>query len=881
MDEFKLRVSNISAYKCALWDGDNRIIDNYATIRNYLSTKDGCVCDFFSRPIYESMGMDEKVSWHSSVFGDVKPVQLSVLDGNEKLKYRAIYEEVVDKIRSIVVKENSNIKSMIESAMKYKADEANIYCGNDHVCVVEWGMWPGSTSPIDIFGQNVKGEPSRIDLIRGGKPISDTQHDSIDVHETKSEMASEHLSHTEPKSEPEPKLDSESDSDPELASDPDSEPRLDSDLDSDSKLDPNPDSDSRLDPNPDSDGHKCAFLMWLRSKKRWWFLIVLILLILLLAKNCNRDSYIPPQEGVMEPIDEVDIQPSPDSTHTIVADRLVVIISGGGTVEDFMKEFKKVYPGKDYRITYYNHNIPRVQIQFPKEEKLQIENELPGRMPRFELIIYDESIFTHNYKAKDPGFSDNRKSWYFDMIKCYGAWDVTKGDKSIVVAVVDDGFDMNHSELSGKIVKPYNAVTNNSDVTPSASGHGTHVAGTAVGNMDNGQGVCGIAPNCTLMPVQVANSNGVMTTTAVIDGVLYAISNGADVINMSLGMQINPLVSLMPLMLQRQMIYNNFLEEESVWTQIFAMAEKNNCAIVLAAGNDNVLAGIDPMQRSPYGIKVSAVQSDQTKAWFSNYGEFSTISAPGVSIYSSIPGNDYDYMDGTSMASPIVAGAVALMKSEDKTLTTAQIVNVLNSTGLRSPSMVGKIIQLDKALGVVDNGAPDANLPAKPSPDPNKPVSPIGNFKDCDEVNRKIRQLEEEIDRIKKAYPECVVSQDTMKLPPKLSLDKIKGRWKSTSSLHNTSTGEEVCLYFFFDGTSKGELQLVEENGKKFKASLTLSVDNDVLYIRQDSGAVASDGDSYSPYDFTFKPNSARDAVGEGKNRTNPANQLRFNLVSY
>jgi subtilisin family serine protease len=128
---------------------------------------------------------------------------------------------------------------------------------------------------------------------------------------------------------------------------------------------------------------------------------------------------------------------------------------------------------------------------------------------------------------------------------------------------------------------------------------------------------------------------------------------------------------------------------------------------VVAAGNDNMLAGIDAIQRPELFITVSAVNKNNqnfTKANFSNYGTFSTISAPGVGIYSTIGSNDYQIMDGTSMAAPIVTGAVALMKSVNNSLTTKQIICILQSTGLTTQGSIGKLIQLDKALQKVKSG---------------------------------------------------------------------------------------------------------------------------------------------------------------------------------
>jgi subtilisin family serine protease len=149
------------------------------------------------------------------------------------------------------------------------------------------------------------------------------------------------------------------------------------------------------------------------------------------------------------------------------------------------------------------------------------------------------------------------------------------------------------------------------------------------------------------------------------------------------------------------MINNHFKEEERLWRYIMRIAANHNSTIVIAAGNDNVLAGIDALQRPELFITVSAVDKNNrayNKADFSNYGQFSDISAPGVGIYSTVGKDGYQAMDGTSMAAPIVSGAVALMKSLNDNLTNKQILCILQSTGADTQGNIGKLLQLDKAL---------------------------------------------------------------------------------------------------------------------------------------------------------------------------------------
>jgi len=219
---------------------------------------------------------------------------------------------------------------------------------------------------------------------------------------------------------------------------------------------------------------------------------------------------------------------------------------------------------------------------------------------------------------------------------------------------------------------------------------------------------------------------------------LYAIYSGADVVNVSLGMSFLDKQSW-PLGTQKGLIRNNFKEEERLWKEVFKLADEHNTTIVMAAGNENLLAGIDPMQRPSQAITVSAVDRGRkpyAKSSFSNYGEYSTVSAPGVNIYSTFDGGGYMNLSGTSMASPIVTGAVALLKSLDKKLTTSAIKSILVSTGIPVSGNIGNLVQLGNALKVVKGKLPNDNAD------------------DCSKISHQIDSLQQEIDKLKIRCPQ-------------------------------------------------------------------------------------------------------------------------------
>lgn len=411
------------------------------------------------------------------------------------------------------------------------------------------------------------------------------------------------------------------------------------------------------------------------------------------------EDVLPPEQGVLPPIgDDTEIIPGNPS---IIANRLNVLMENADkSILDLAKDFKIKYPGEKYKVVYYDDVVKRMQIEIPKEERENLKQVIPGQFaPEYELFVFDEALFEGRHTPNDPAFSDQNKVWYLNTIKATQAWDITRGSDKITVAIVDNGFNLKHPELNSKVIQPYNVWLRSDEIFPQSVDHGTHVAGTALAIADNGKGISGIAPNCKFMPVQVADKSGLMTTTSVLDGILYALYQGADVINVSLGSQFTGL-SQFPESAQQDLIRNHFKEEERLWREVMRIAASHNSTIVVAAGNDNVLAGIDALQRPELFITVSATDKNNNvnKASFSNYGEYSTISAPGVGIYSSVGKNDYQVMDGTSMAAPIVAGAVALMKSLNDTITTKQIICILRGTGLETQGDIGKLIQLDKAL---------------------------------------------------------------------------------------------------------------------------------------------------------------------------------------
>lgn len=605
-----------------------------------------------------------------------------------------------------------------------------------------------------------------------------------------------------------------------------------------------------------------------RGCRRFWWLLLLLPLLVLVWRQCADKSenanLLPKEPGVIPPIDSNEVVVDEDTIRTIIGNRVNVVLKRPNTdIQQFAREFKKAYPADAFEIIYYDTLTHRLQIQVPVEERERFMKELPDKMTEFKLLIWHESIFERNHIPSDPEFRSSANSWYFPVIKAPGAWDKTLGDQEVIVAVIDDGFDLSHPELKGRIVSPWNVVERSTNVfTNARSVHGSHVAGTALANKDNGGGLAGIAPLCSFMPIQVADRNGLISSTAVIDALLYAIGQGADVVNMSLGLQVDKRVALLSPALQYGIIDNFYLDEEAFWGELLQMAEENGTIIVMAAGNENILAGIDPMQRSPLAIKVAAVDQYLNKAGFSNYGGYATVCAPGVDIFSSVPGNKYAHMQGTSMAAPMVSGGIALLKSAKPGLTPQELRNIIVQTGVEVSNAVGPLIQLDAALNAAIGNVPIGKAPAY-----------------CTDVQHTIDSLLQLIDLLRRQCPN-LSTPDTMMMPDIIdNLDFTIGRWKSTTYLRNND-GDQVTIYFDLYSGGRGKITLVEPSGIQCSAPVHLNIQKNSFVIDQPNIATCVPGnDSYSNYYFRCEADADGVVQCHAQNKHERANRFDFNLI--
>lgn len=246
-----------------------------------------------------------------------------------------------------------------------------------------------------------------------------------------------------------------------------------------------------------------------------------------------------------------------------------------------------------------------------------------------------------------------------------------RGNKSVVVAVIDTGVDYRHKNLAPNMMAGFDFRDNDSDPMDQTSaqnpGHGTHCAGIvgATGLVDGG--IQGLSPEVSMMPLRFLGADGSGTLEGGIQAIDYAIEHKAHVISASWGASVSP-SGAQPLV------------------EAIQRAEAAGIIFVTAAANDgknNDRTDVYPANAPVSNvITVAASNSSDSKPSWSNYGKAKVhVAAPGDAIMSTVPGDRYSNMSGTSMATPLVAGLVAFLKAQDPSLTGPEVKALMQTTG--------------------------------------------------------------------------------------------------------------------------------------------------------------------------------------------------------
>ncbi|KQC05351.1 MAG: hypothetical protein APR55_05825, partial [Methanolinea sp. SDB] len=374
------------------------------------------------------------------------------------------------------------------------------------------------------------------------------------------------------------------------------------------------------------------------------------------------------------------------------------------------------------------------------EEAIARYNEDPNVLSaepnyRVELMrLPDDPAFLLQWGLRNTGETYGLPS---ADIHAVSAWNISTGDPTVLIAIPDTGIDLSHPDLAGNIwinalEIPGNCIDDDSngyiddargwdfiqgDPDPSDdNGHGTHVAGIAGAVGNNGLGIAGVMWNTRILPLKVISADGYGYESDAIEAILYAKNAGADIISISWG---------------------SYGESQALKDAI----DSYPGLVVCAAGNSGQDNDAYPVYPASYSsgniISVTATNENDEIASFANYGMQSVdIAAPGVGIYSTIPGSGYETRSGTSMAAPFVAGVAGLVLSVNGDLEGEDLVSILSESVDSCDSLEGLVsssgrVNAEAAL-LVAGGGPVVS-PTQTTPLPTVTVTPTPTAPGTDE----------------------------------------------------------------------------------------------------------------------------------------------------
>ena len=272
--------------------------------------------------------------------------------------------------------------------------------------------------------------------------------------------------------------------------------------------------------------------------------------------------------------------------------------------------------------------------------------------PDVEFAELDRVLPVEQVIPNDPVFALSQNSWSLYKIKGPEAWSMSTGSSSVLIAILDTGVDGTHEDLVGKMAPGWNVYGNNSD-TSDVNGHGTGVAGTAAASSNNGLGGASVAWECRIMPVRISDVNGYASYSSIASGLTWAADHGARVANVS---------------------YN--VTGSSTVSSAARYFQRAGGVVVSAAGNNGTFS---QTADDPYILTVGATDSSDLLYSWSNSGKNLDLVAPG-NASTPMRGGGYGGGGGTSISSPFVAGAAALIVSANPGLSPVQAQDILKQS---------------------------------------------------------------------------------------------------------------------------------------------------------------------------------------------------------
>ena len=259
---------------------------------------------------------------------------------------------------------------------------------------------------------------------------------------------------------------------------------------------------------------------------------------------------------------------------------------------------------------------------------------------RSDIVM--QTFFGSTNDSGTPNDTLYDRQWALEKIEAEAAWRFSTG-RDVTIAVIDSGVDLDHPELAGRVLEGYDFVNEDTQADDDY-GHGTLVAGVAAAAAHNDRGIAGLAWNAQILPVKVLDSQGQGVSSNLTCAIYWAADEGAEVINVSI-------ISFGPSFGMQSAINYAANEGVLVFSASGNLFEQGN-PVTYPAAHDNVIA-------------VGATDKEDAHAWFSSAGSFVDVTAPGVGIYSLFPPthDEYRSVNGTSLATPHVAGLAALILS--------------------------------------------------------------------------------------------------------------------------------------------------------------------------------------------------------------------------
>jgi len=384
--------------------------------------------------------------------------------------------------------------------------------------------------------------------------------------------------------------------------------------------------------------------------------IVILVIICLLLAGCNfLKGVMPNNDNAGE---ETTNSPDSEGTTEYVEQEVLVKIKPGADIEKIVSQLGGTIV----------ETLPQISvIKIKLEPQVSVAESIKS-LEKLKEVGYAEPngiCYMDVVVPVTPNDSAYGSQWAPQLTGAENAWGVTTGDVGVTIAITDTGVDGTHPDLGGKVIAGYDTYNNipiSAGVDTSVYSHGTHCAGIAAAVGNNSQGMAGVAWGSKIMPIKICDDGPRYESNDfdMAEAFVWAADSGADVISCSFG--------------------GKGYSQTTKDAIDYAVVDKG-CAMFASMGNSSINEITYPAGYQSV-IAVGATNAHDEIADFSTTGDHMSVCAPGVEIYSTIPGGGYDYKSGTSMSCPFAAGAAALMLSQNPGMSPEEVKTQLEETAV-------------------------------------------------------------------------------------------------------------------------------------------------------------------------------------------------------